>query len=110
MIEIGWLAPDGTLYECDTMEHISVAKDLAEKLGWKEYDENFNRTCWADDFLMEHGYVHITRSMMFGHEYHLIHEKHYTQAQKDWLKPRVEENWKWLSKLDQFEWKEENKA
>lgn len=107
MIELGWLSPSGEMHECGYMEHMAVAQDLAEKLGWHELDENMNRV-HADDFLMQHGWVHITRSAFFGHEYFLLHDKHYTQAQKDWLKPRVEENWEWIEKLSQMEWEEEN--
>jgi hypothetical protein len=106
MIELGWLAPDGTMYECNTMEHIIIAEDIAKKLGWHELDTEGNRVC-ADDFLMQHGYVHITRSMIFGHEYFLLHEKHYTPAQKEWLKPRVIESWDFLEHFAQDEWKDE---
>lgn len=107
-LELGWLAPNGSMYECGLMEHFSVAQDIAEKLGWKELDAEGNRV-WADDFLLQHGYVHITQSALFGCEYFLIHDKHYTQAQKEWLKPRVEANWESIEKLSQFEWESENK-
>ena len=108
MIEIGWLAPDGTMYECATMEHNVVAEKLAEKIGWHELDENFNRIT-ADDFLIKNGWVHITRQMIFGHNYLFLHEKHYTEAQKNWLRPKIEENWEDIDPLDKWDWEEENK-
>lgn len=107
MMEIGWLAPDGTMIECALMDHVATATELAEKMGWKEYDADFHRTP-PDDFLMEHGFVHITRGMFFDRNYHIMHKKHYTQPQKDWLKPRVEDNWDNLNSFCQMDWGWEN--
>lgn len=107
MMELGWLAPDGTMIECQLMEHIYVAEEIAERLGWKEIDIDGNRV-YADQFLMNHGFVHITRSLLFGHDYHIFHDKHFTQAQKDWLRPRIEENLEYISKGSLISWQWEN--
>ena len=55
MNDIGYLAPDGTLYECEPWEHLDLAKELATKLA--------GHTSWngvlAEDYLLDHGYVAV---------------------------------------------------
>ena len=60
----GWLAPDGTLFECPTNEHYAKAKELAkEYLNEKEYE---NKP--ADSALMDAGWALLHKCGMSGDE------------------------------------------
>lgn len=93
-IEMGWLSPEGELIEAGYLYHISVADEIVEK----RYSTLYVEDGAPDDWLINHGWVHISRLVMLGYKYiitwNFIH--HLTQAQKEWLKPRVEENWNWI--------------
>lgn len=50
---IGFLAPDGTFTECDSYEHLELAKEIAEKKFQKPYLSGIK----AEDLLFENGYI-----------------------------------------------------
>ena len=91
MIEMGWLSPEGELIEAGYMDHISIADKIVEQRYLTLYLEDGA----PDGWLIDHGWVHISRLIMFEHKYIIMwyFHGHLTQAQKDWLKPRVEQNW-----------------
>ena len=97
MIEMGWLSPEGELIEADYLNHIHVADEIIEKRYSTLYIENGA----PDEWLIEHGWIHISRQVMLGHKYIIMWNflKPLTQAQKTWLKPRVEENWEWIEQF-----------
>lgn len=90
MFIIGWLSPEGKMYDCEYMDHIDEASEII-----KEYNyESSNR---PDDILMNHGWVHLTRISFcvpfpqWGIFWKDPWWHHLTEAQKFFLKPYVEE-------------------
>ena len=99
--ETGWLGPDGTFVQCNTMEHIAVARNLVEKFGYQDFDIS------CDEVLMNHGWVHITISMLFGHEFHIYWAKHLTEVQKQFLRPYFEQDYMPISRTTRYDWEYE---
>ena len=98
MIEmpIGWLSPTGEMVKCDTFEHITVAFDLANKY-------NFNyRDFKPDEALIKNQWIHITRSLILDHDYHVYYKlsKGPTVEQIHFLKPYFENEDCPLDKLE----------
>ena len=98
MIEmpIGWLSPTGEMVKCDTFEHITVAFDLANKY-------NFNyRDFKPDEALIKNQWIHITRSLILDHDYHVYYNlsKGPTVEQIHFLKPYFENEDCLLDKLE----------
>lgn len=100
--ETGWLAPDGTFFQCDVMDHIAVADELVEKFGYHDIN------CRNDDILMNHGWVHISISF-FCHEFRIYWDKHLTELQKSFLKPYFEQDYMPIPAITKDEWEDENK-
>lgn len=101
---LGWLSPDGEMIEAGYLEHIIVADKICEKY-YNTYIDSV-----PDDFLLEKGWVHITMTMWIDHAYWVMwaySSHHLTQAQKDYLRPVVINNWNWISKSCQRDLKEE---
>lgn len=96
MIKMGWLSPEGELIEAGYMDHILIADQIIEKRYATQYIENGA----PDDWLIDHGWVHISQLRMSGSKYIFTWAfvNPLTQAQKDWLKPRVEKNWDLIEK------------
>ena len=89
---LGWLSPSGEFYQTEYHEHLAKAEELAEKIY--QYDKRYA----PDEELMNHGWVHITENLLgIWPELRIMFYGHLTQAQKDYLKPIVEEHWKWIS-------------
>ena len=89
---LGWLSPSGDFYQTEYHEHLAKAEELAKKIY--QYDKR----CAPDEELMNHGWVHITESFLgVLPELMIMFYGHLTQAQKDYLKPVVEEYWEWIS-------------
>ena len=94
---LGWLSPDGKLYECGYMEHLAVADEICRQLG-----VDLETVQHKDDYLLEHGWVHLTCTTFFEHKWFVIfphNTDRLTQAQHDFLKPYVEDNIDWISDL-----------
>lgn len=90
---IGWLSPSGEFFKCDFLEHIYFAEKLAKQLGASEEDH-------YDDYLLNHGWVHLTVTTFFSHGWAVIfpyNVEHLTVEQHNFLKPYVEENINFLS-------------
>ena len=100
-MDLGWLSPDGQFFMCHIMEHYATAQKLAKRYNNGEEVEH------ADDWLMQNGWVHITRSMLFGHEYFILHDKSFTNPQKEYLEPLIKQNWECIDRISQIEWKDE---
>lgn len=80
---IGFLSPQGEYIKCSTYEHISVARDICKANGWESYHS-------CDDILLQHGYAHMTLSLLGKKEYCVYWERFLTEEQKNWFKPIFE--------------------
>ena len=81
-MELGWLSPTGEFIKCNLMDHLFVAKEIADKLKYPVYDNNKDRMIHDDDRLYNHGWAHITRSLLGAHEYIINWTQHLTSEQK----------------------------
>lgn len=97
----GWLAPNGTLYNCDICDHFYLASKIV-----KIFDYNFNSTESNEDLLLKHGWVRITRSLMSG-EYVIYWDNFLTEYQKNYLKPYFEDDTIKISKSCRLDFEEE---
>ena len=92
---IGWLSPQGEMYECGYMDHIYTARTLVNKYGYN--DENSN----SDEILINHHWAHLTVTTFFSHSWMILwknpYENHLTQEQKYFLKPYIEEFKDWIN-------------
>ena len=92
---IGWLSPEGRLHECDYMNHLAVAEEIAKQLGAPEQE-------LFDDWLRNRGWVHLTVTTACEHGWAVIfplNTNHLTQEQHHFLKPYVEENMGFISSI-----------
>lgn len=74
-MKIGWLSPEGDLFEVNHYEHYWGAICLLEKLGLKDFGTR------PDDALMDLGYVHITVSLFWDKTIRLDWKRHLTANQ-----------------------------
>lgn len=93
-MELGWLSPNGEFIEVNYLEHLRVAQEIV--LNYYKIDIQDI----PDDFLMNHGWVHITINTTIDHVIHIFYTRHLTEAQKYFLKPYVEEFWQWIDKTE----------
>lgn len=87
-VPIGWLSPEGRLHECDFMDHIHTAEEIARGLGAPSDARH-------DDWLLEHGWVHLTVSSIVDHGWMVIfpyNRENLTEWQHKYLKPFIEDN------------------
>lgn len=80
---IGWLSPDGDIYECEPYDHLESAANICRKLGYKEYGA-------VDDTLLNHSWVHISFSFAPYRRFYIDWEKFLTKPQKLFLKSYFE--------------------
>lgn len=106
-MNLGWLSPTGEFIQCALMDHLSVARDIAEKLNYPTYDSVKDKLLHPDDRLYNHGWAHITRSLLGAHEYMINWERHLTLEQKRYLEPIFEDDSILIDRLSRFEWEEE---
>lgn len=105
---LGWLSPEGKLYPCGYMEHLGYADTLREEL-YPGVDSNEH----PDDFLLNRGWVELTRFTFFGHKYMVIFmwddfdTGKLTPEQHHYLKPFVEDNWDEIDETCKFDLAEE---
>ena len=84
MNDIGYLAPDGTLFECESWEHLDLAEKMVEKLTGKP-------TCaglLAEDYLLDHGFVAVRARDVYARLGYVGDDNkfhHLTDEQKKWL-------------------------
>lgn len=101
-LKLGWLSPSGDFYECEEYDHIWKAKQLIKTYGYN-YNE---KSEWADDVIMSHGWVHITMSMLTG-ELMIFWDKGLTSNQRDFLRPYFEQTYRNVSGMSRVDWEEE---
>ena len=77
-MELGWLSPYGEFIKCNLMDHLSVAREIADKLGYSIYDNLNDKYISDDDRLYRNGWAHITRSLLGNHEYVINWDRHLT--------------------------------
>ena len=85
---IGWLSSEGKLYECEFMEHLTLAERIAIQCGASE-EKHY------DEWLLEHGCCHLTVTRYVEHAWAVIfpyNTEHLTPEQHNFLKPYIEEN------------------
>ena len=73
-LKVGWLAPDGSFWPCETCEHVAIARMLCDKFEYNIWEYRGQ----ADDTLLHLGWIHITLS----------------EWDKEW---RID--WKWTHKI-----------
>lgn len=87
----GWLAPSGEFIECDTQEHMRIAKKLAIKLNIDDDD------CNADNVLVAHGWIRISFMAFFEHGYVFRGIYHSSDSQKTFLRKYFDEQKEWIA-------------
>ena len=60
-LAVGWLDPNGEMYECECYDHISYAADLVKQYKYEQIRENY-RLLSSDEVLIKNGWVQIGRS------------------------------------------------
>lgn len=104
VLATGWLAPDGSFFECHSYDHNAEAKEIVDKIEYECTDNHY------DDFLMKKGWVYIGISSYGRHEWRIGWKNFLTNAQKVFLKPYFEEShipvieyavWKWESEVSE---------
>lgn len=82
--DIGFLAPNGTMYPCSSWEHLSKAVEIASKLG-----QSFYNGVDAEEYLQKLGWVVVRANDVYAlvGMYHPETKKriHLTKEQKEWL-------------------------
>lgn len=95
MFVVGWLSPEGKLYECEYMDHIAEAERLVKKYKYK--DDNPIK----DDVLMNHHWIHLTTTTFGIHTWMILWRDPWrnrlTQEQKNFLKPYIEDYKDWIN-------------
>lgn len=83
---IGWLSPTGEMLKCESYEHCTFAIDIMEKY---EYPKFYS----ADETLIAHQWVRITRGSFFDHDYHIYYNlsKGLTVDQIHFLRPYLDD-------------------
>lgn len=82
-LSVGWLAPDGDMYECDLFDHIEAAANICRKFKYEERGS-------LDDILLKHSWVHITCSLAPYRKFYIEWDKFLTEPQKSFLRPYFE--------------------
>lgn len=86
MLKTGWLDVDGTFIKCEAESHWKIANQICDRRG---YSTMF---CDPEDAMLSHGWVHITVSCLFGHEWRIHWGRHpLTESQKTFLWDYFEE-------------------
>ena len=85
--KIGWLSPTGEFTECNSFDHVEVARDIAEKLNLQTFDANMCIYLPYDEVLMRAGWAHIGVSMLMRKEWFVFWERHLTPEQISFLEP-----------------------
>ena len=80
---IGWLSPDGDIYECEPYDHIETAANICYKFGYEQSGA-------LDDILLKHSWVHISFSFVPYRRFYIEWDKFLTEPQKSFLRPYFE--------------------
>lgn len=87
----GWLSPSGEFVECNSYDHLCVARSLAGHLNTPDYDQRRERTVSADEKLMNAGWVYIGISSFMCHEWRIGWARDLSPEQRIFLKPYFED-------------------
>lgn len=95
MFIVGWLSPDGKLYQCDYQGHIAKAEEICKEYNYTDTNEI------KDDVLLSHNWVHLTMTTYLTHCWMILwdYNLHLTAEQKYLLKPFIEENVRYINDL-----------
>lgn len=99
----GWMAPDGTFFETQHMEHIAISREIYHHLHPKE-DIIPND---ADRQLVASGWVSIHMVTFLEHGLLLNYNTHLTEEQKRTIKPVFEQYRNWFTKTSTADLDEE---
>lgn len=80
---LGWLSPNGELFECNYYEHIATAEKIIDKLN---ISYNSFRYSGKDDALLSLGWCKLTLSSLGNKQYHVHWERPLTTYQRYFLK------------------------
>ena len=88
----GWLSPTGEFTECNSYDHIAVARSLAYPLHFPDYDTRTERRVSDDEKLLNAGWAYIGVSSFLCHEWRIGWKKNLTPEQRRFLRPYFEES------------------
>lgn len=81
MLNTGWLSPTGEFFQCNSYDHIAVARELS--------GDDYR----ADEMLMKRGFVQISISLLGKKEWAIFWDAkhHLTPEQTRFLRPYFED-------------------
>lgn len=88
---IGILSPNGSFIECESYEHLDLAKEIAEKLN-SEYSHKNRLIC--EEYLQKLGYIIVRVRDVYGLIGYLDDNDkviYLTNEQKNWLESHYDE-------------------
>ena len=88
---IGILSPNGSFTECESYEHLDLAKEIAEKLN-SEYSHK-NR-CACEEYLQKLGYIIVRARDVYGLIGYLDDDDKFiclSDEQKKWLEDNYDD-------------------
>lgn len=87
---IGILSPDGSFIECESYEHLELAKEIAEKLN-SEYSYKSGIVC--EEYLQKLGYIIVRARDVYGIIGYLDDGKviYLSDEQQKWLEDNYNE-------------------
>lgn len=103
----GWLSPTGEFVECNSYDHIAIARDLANNLNLYQFSVKQNRPLPEDTLLMNAGWVYIGISSFMCHEWRIGWYRKLTFEQVRFLRPYFEESDLPVNEFSVYRWKEE---
>lgn len=90
---LGWLSPDGQLFECGYTEHLEAAEEIVKTLTTEKIS-------LPDEYLLGHGWVHLTEMFMIDYGWAILfpYSNRLSIDQHNFLKPYVEKYKNFLAK------------
>lgn len=105
-LSTGWLAPDGSFFECHSYDHVAKAEEIIDKFGYLDISSDGERI-HADDNLMSRGWCYIGISSFMCHEWRIGWDKFLTEYQKQFLMPYFKESYLPVNELSIMRWEQE---
>lgn len=103
-MQTGWLDTAGDFYPCAVFDHIAMAEGIVDDLGLVSRTKHH-----ADEILLEHGWVQITRSLLGMKEQNIFWDRFLTEYQKNFLRPYFEKNDEPICSIAKMRWEYENR-
>jgi len=105
----GWLSPTGEFLKAALYEHITIAREVAEKLHLPDYDFKRERRISADEALENAGWVYIGIGTFLDHEWRIGGGMlPWTSEQKAFLRQYFEESDIPANQVSRDRWEFEN--